>query len=103
MSRRTRRTFTPEFKSKVVLNVLTGTASQAEVCRKYQISPSLFALWKATFLQRLPVLFQADEQQSSEAARVADLERLVGQQALELAALRASGKNDSFGTPSAPC
>ena len=88
MSRRTRRTFTPEFKAQVVLAVLTGTASQAEVCRKHQISPSLFALWKTTFLQRLPVLFQADEQPSADAARVADLERLVGQQALELAALK---------------
>jgi transposase-like protein len=88
MSRRPRRTFTPEFKAKVVLDVLTGTASQAEVCRKHQIGASLFALWKTTFLQRLPVVFQADEQRSSEAARVADLERLVGQQALELAALK---------------
>lgn len=88
MSRRARRTFTPEFKARVVLDVLTGTASQAEVCRKHQISPSLLALWKTTFLQRLPVLFQADEQHSAEAARVADLERLVGQQALELAALK---------------
>ena len=88
MARRSRRTFTPEFKAKVVLDVLTGTASQAAVCRQHQISPSLFALWKATFLERLPVLFQADEQHSSEAARVADLERLVGQQALELAALK---------------
>lgn len=73
MSRRLRRAFTPEFKAKVVLDVLTGTASQAEACRKHQISPSLFALWKATFLQRLPVLFQADEQHSSEAARVTQL------------------------------
>ena len=88
MSRRTRRTFTPEFKAKAVLAVLTGTASPAEVCRKHQVSPSLFALWRMTFLQRLPVLFQADEQHSAEAARVADLERLVGQQALELAALK---------------
>ena len=88
MARRTRRTFTPEFKAKVVLDVLTGTASQAEVCRKHQLSPSLLALWKTTFLQRLPVLFQADEEHSAEAARVADLERLVGQQALELAALK---------------
>jgi transposase len=88
MSRRPRRTFTPEFKAKVVLDVLTGTASQAEVCRKHQISPSLFAFWKTTVLQRLPVLFQADEQHSAEATRVADLERLVGQQALELAALK---------------
>src|SRR5262245_4105794 len=88
MARRPRRTFTPEFKAKVVLDVLTGSATQAEVCRKHQISPSLFALWKTTFLDRLPVVFQADEQQSAEAARVADLERLVGQQALELAALK---------------
>ena len=88
MARRTRRTFTPEFKAKVVLDVLTGTASQAEVCRKHQISPSLLALWRATLLDRLPVVFQADEEHSAEAARVAELERLVGQQALELAALK---------------
>src|SRR4051812_8158496 len=88
MPRRTRRTFTPEFKAKAVLGVLTGTASQAEMCRKHQVSPSLFALWKATLLGRLPVVFQADEQHSAGAARVADLERLVGQQALELAALK---------------
>ena len=88
MSRRPRRTFTPEFKAKVVLDVLTGTTSQAEVCRKHQISPSLLALWKATLLERLPVVFQADEEHSAEAARVAELERLVGQQALELSALK---------------
>ena len=90
MPRRARRTSTPEFKAKVVLDVLTGTASQAEVCRKHQISPSLLALWRATLLDRLPVVFQADEEHSAEAARVAELERLVGQQALELAALKKS-------------
>ena len=88
MPRRSRRAFTPEFKARAVLDVLTGAASQAEVCRKHQISPSLFALWKATLLERLPAVFQADEQRSAEAARVAELERLVGQQALELAALK---------------
>ena len=88
MARRARRTFAPEFKAKAVLDVLTGSASPAEVCRKHQISPTLFGLWKATLLDRLSVVFQADEVRSAEAARVADLERLVGQQALELAALK---------------
>jgi transposase len=88
MARRARRTFSPEFKAKVVLDVLTGSASPAEVCRKHQISPTLFGLWKATLLERLAVVFQADEARSAEAARIADLERLVGQQALELAALK---------------
>lgn len=88
MARRARRTFTPEFKAKVVLDVLTGTATPAEVCRKHQLSPNLFALWKSTLLDRLASVFQADEARSAEAARIADLERLVGQQALELAALK---------------
>ena len=88
MARRARRTFTAEFKAKIVLDVLTGTASQAEVCRKHQISPTLFGLWKDTLLDRLSSVFQTDEARSAEAARIADLERLVGQQALELAALK---------------
>jgi transposase len=88
MPRRTRRTFTPVFKAQVALEALTGTASQAELCRRHQISPNLLALWKTTLLERLPLVFAADEQRSTEAARVAELERLVGQQALELAVLK---------------
>ena len=88
MPRRTRRVFTPEFKAKVALEALTGAASQAELCRHHQIGPNLLALWKATLLERLPTVFQADERRSAEAARVAELERLVGQQALELAVLK---------------
>jgi transposase len=88
MARRARRTFTPEFKARVVLDVLTGAATQAEVCRKHQIGPTLFGLWKATLLDRLASVFQSDDERSREAARIAELERLVGQQALELAALK---------------
>ena len=44
MARRPRRTFTAEFKAKVVLNLLAGTTTPAEVCRKHQLSPSLVAL-----------------------------------------------------------
>ena len=88
MARRARRTFSPEFKAKVVLDVLAGTASQAEVCRKHQISPTLFGLWKATLLDRLASVFQSDDERSAEASRIAELECLVGQQALELAALK---------------
>jgi hypothetical protein len=36
----------------------------------------------------LPIVFRAEEQRSTEAARIAELERLVGQQALELAILK---------------
>ena len=98
MPRRTRRVFTPEFKAKLALEALTGAASPAELCRRHQISPNLLALWKRTLLERLPTLFQADELRSAEAARVAELERLVGQQALELALLK---KASTLLTPTA--
>ena len=70
MPRRNRRTFTPEFKARVALEALTGTASQAELCRRHQIGATLLALWKATLLERLPLVFQADEHRCAEAARV---------------------------------
>jgi len=88
MARRPRRTFTAEFKAKVVLDLLAGNTTQAEVCRKHQLSPTLLALWKATLLERLPTVFQTDDRRTAEADRIAELERLVGQQALELSALK---------------
>jgi transposase-like protein len=84
MAKRTRRSFTPQFKAEVVLAVLTGAQSQAELCRAYGLKPELVALWKKTFLDRLPSVFGGAPSDDREAARVAELERLVGRLTLEL-------------------
>jgi len=42
-----RRTFSPEFKAQVVLEVLSGAKTQAEACREYQLKPELLSKWKA--------------------------------------------------------
>lgn len=84
MPRRARRTFTPEFKAQVVLELFRGERSHAELCRRHQLGPNLLSLWKQTFLERLPLVFQADEQRVHEDGRVAELEQLVGRQTLEL-------------------
>jgi transposase-like protein len=88
MPRRARRTFTPQFKAEVVRALLTGEQSAAEPCRAHQLSPNLLSLWKETYLDRLPVVSQPDEQRSAESARSAELEQLVGRQALELEILK---------------
>jgi transposase len=75
---RTRRRFTPEFKAKVVLEILSGAQSPAEACRKHTLTPNLLALWKAAFLERAPRLFQSDEQRDEDQARIAALEQLLG-------------------------
>lgn len=85
---RQRRRFSPEFKAGVVLDVLTGQASPAEVCREHGLSPNLLSLWKATFLQRAHTAFQTDERRSDEAARIAELERLVGRLTMEREVLK---------------
>jgi transposase-like protein len=81
---RNRRAFSAEFKARVVLEVLSGAKTAAEVCREHQIKPQLFASWKAQFLENAPQIFSqgrtADESQS----RICELERLLGQKTLEL-------------------
>jgi transposase len=84
MRKRARRTFTPQFKAEVVLAILTGAQTQAEICRQHGLKPELVALWKKTFLERMPALFAGEGGNGQEAARVAELERLVGRLTLEL-------------------
>ena len=83
-----RRTFTPEFKAQVVLELVSGAKTSAELCRLHQLSPSLLAGWQEAFVTRAAAIFQAEEHRSADAARVAELERLVGRQALDLEILK---------------
>ena len=83
-----RRTFTAEFKARVVLEMLSGQKSSAEICRQYGIGAPLLSSWKALFLERVGLVFQGDERSNSEQARTAELERLVGRQALEIEVLK---------------
>ena len=79
-----RRQFTAEFKAQVVLELLSGAKSSAELCREHQLASSVLADWKAHFLARAASLFtSADPHDHQAAARVAELERRVGRLALE--------------------
>ena len=89
---RGRRFFPPEFKAKLVMELLSGAASQAELCRKHNLKPQLLGQWKATVLDRLPTLFQEDQQPRQDQIRIAELEQLVGQQAYELQILKKASR-----------
>ena len=82
------RTFTPEFKAQVVLEVLSGAKTAAELCRQHSVKPQLLSDWKASFLANAAKVFQSDERTSQEQARIAELERLVGRLTLELEVLK---------------
>jgi transposase len=84
MPKRRRRTFTAEFKAQIVLEVLTGLTSQAEVARQHKLKPELVARWKETALEGLETLFQAGEQRDQVDDRIAELVRMVGRLTMEL-------------------
>jgi transposase len=78
------RKFSPELKARVVLELISGATSLAEVCRQYNLKPQAVSRWKTEFLEKAPQLFQSREQNSQEQARIAELERMIGRLTLEL-------------------
>ena len=74
-----RRRFTAEFKASVVLEALSGESSQAELCRRHNLSEDQLSKWKQQFLENAATVFASTDKQSSESAeRIAHLEQLVG-------------------------
>ena len=74
-----RRNFTPEYKAEVVLEALRGESSQAELCRRHNLSEQQLSKWKQQVIENVATLFASTDQQSSEAVeRIAHLEQLVG-------------------------
>ena len=78
MAKRKRRTFTPEFKAEIVLEALRGESSQAEVCRRHNLSEDQVSKWKQQLLENAATLFESGDKGSQDAAeRIAHLEQLV--------------------------
>ena len=91
---RTRRSFSPEFKTELVLQLIRGDVSQAELCRKHGLTAQLLANWKSIVLQGLPTLFEADGNavNDRDQNRIAELEQLIGKQAYELDILKKASR-----------
>jgi transposase len=106
---RNQRSFSIEFKSQVVHDLLSGESSPAQLCRRYNVSSSLLYHWKKQYSRG-----KFNSEPTEEAAlkdRVEKLERLVGKLTLEneflkkglqssLSQPRRNGKSSPSGVPS---
>ena len=87
-----RRKFTPEFKSQVVLQLLSGEKSMAELCREHQLTWQMIGNWKQQFVAAATQAFEMNATPNQEQERMAELERMVGKLTMELEiAKKASG------------
>ena len=80
---RRRRTFTSEFKAKVVLECISGEKSISEACREYQLSPVMVSKWRMEFIENAAIIFEKNQRGDEDQNRMAELERLVGRLSLE--------------------
>ena len=78
-----RRQFTKEFKLAALQRLEIG-ASVAEVARAFEVKPNVLHRWRREFRQGPGNVFPGLGKRRWEEGRVAQLERKIGQQALEI-------------------
>src|SRR6516162_7098265 len=79
----TRRTFTREMKLAAIQQLEAGS-SVAEVARAFEVNPNVLHRWRKEFRHGPANAFPGEGKRRWEETRVAQLERKVGQQAVEI-------------------
>ena len=97
-----RRKFTKEFKEAAVRRLGLG-ASLGEVARACEVNPNVLHRWRRELQDYGTKAFAGNGQRRADESQVAELERKVGRQALEIDFLRrSSGSRWSFLTMAGP-
>jgi transposase-like protein len=79
-----RRKFSGQFKAEVVLALLTGEKTSAELCREHGITSQTLGNWKQQFLANASRAFEGGGSENGDEKRIAELERMVGKLAVQL-------------------
>ncbi len=82
--------YTREFKLKAVQAVESGELRPAQACREYQLAESVLARWRQEVRERGEAAFTPPTVSPTDVyeQRIAELERVCGQLAIENAALK---------------
>ncbi len=79
-----RRSFTAEFKAKVVLQLISGEKGLTQASREYGIKDTVLSRWKQEFLVNASQLFEQPKEVQEKEVRIAELERMVGKLTMQL-------------------
>lgn len=75
----TRRTYTPEYKAKLVIEVLQGEKELNTIAAENGISPNMLRNWKAEFLENAGRAFDSNRQAKEARRKEADLKKIQAQ------------------------
>jgi transposase len=85
---RSRRLYSPKLKAQVVLEVLSGERTPAQVAKAYGVHANSVGLWKRQFLERAPEIFSRDTTVQEYERRIGELEQLLGKKEVEITLLK---------------
>ena len=79
-----RNTHSPEFKLKLVLEVLREEETLSQIAQRYSVHPNLVSKWKQEFLEHSRGAFrrgksEAEKELKLQKERTRDLEKIIGQ------------------------
>ena len=80
--------YSPKLKFQVVLELLEGDKTVAQVAKAYGIHPNTASGWKRDFLEKGPEIFAQDGTVAEYERRIAELEQLLGKKEVEIALLK---------------
>ena len=92
--KRARRTFSTEFKRRVVEEFLGGHVSQAQLCRQHELSPTMLREWRRKYEAGEydgPDPTAVTQRKRELEQRIAELERKIGQLTMENEVLQKRG------------
>ena len=75
----TRRTYTPEYKAKLVIEVLQGEKELNTIAAENGISPNMLRNWKAEFLENAGRAFDGSRQAKEARRKESDLKKTQAQ------------------------
>jgi transposase len=78
------RTYTPEFKVRIVLELITNKKTLGEASREYGVKDSVISRWRQEFMERAPQLFEVPGNKDAQEERIAELERILGRVTVQL-------------------
>ena len=81
---RQRRSFSAEFKTKVVLELISGKKGIAEASREYNIKDTVLSRWKQEVVAKATQVFEQPQDVQEKEARIAELERMVGKLTMQI-------------------
>lgn len=79
-----RRKFDPDFKARVVLEMISGQKGLMQASREYGIKDTVLSRWKQEFLERAGQVFSEPQAKNHDQERIAELEQMVGRLTMQL-------------------